>query len=66
MEIAIVPFKERMVGNDIFRNKVSAARITTQTEDDRKFSCQNKYSAFQRMDDCHCFCDKNRCTTSKT
>ena len=55
-----------MVGNDIFRNKVSAARITTQTVDDRKFSCQNKYSAFQRMDDCHCFCDKNRCTTSKT
>ena len=60
--IIIVTLEERIVGTNFFRNKQSAERIT-QTMDDFKFSCQNKYSALQRMDDCHSFCDKNKCTT---
>ena len=47
-----------------YSKKPTAERIT-QTMDDCKFSCQDEYSTIQRMDECHCYCDKNRYTTSR-
>ena len=44
---------------------VPTAERITQTMDDCKFSCQNKYSTIQRTDECHSYCDKNSHTTSK-
>ena len=39
----------------ILRNNdiVPTAERITQTKDDCKFSCQNKYGTLQRMDECY-------------
>ena len=37
----------------------------TQKMDDWKFSCKNKYSTIQKMDECDSYCDRNRYTTSR-
>ena len=50
LEIIIVPLKERITGTNVSRNKHSTTGRTTQTINDCKFSCQNKYSVLQRMD----------------
>ena len=65
-EECTVPLTKWMAAS-ILRNNYSSivppAEIITQTMDGCKFSCQNKYSNAQRMDDCHSYCDKNRYTT---
>ena len=37
---------------------VPTAERITETTDDCKFSCENKYSTIQGMDQCHLYCDK--------
>ena len=59
IKIIIVPLKERMEPVYVGDEHTTAERITL-TKNDCKFSCQNKYSTFLRMDDCHSFYDKNR------
>ena len=63
--IIIVPLKKRISGTNFFENKHCTAGRITETMNDCKFSCQNKYSALQSMNDCHSFCDKNRYTISR-
>ena len=68
IETIISPLKEYIARiKAFFRNKHTTADRNTQTMDDKinKFSCQNKYSALQRMDDCNSFCNKVRYTNSR-
>ena len=44
IETIMVPLKERITRTNFFGNKHATAERITQTMDDSKFSCQNKYS----------------------
>ena len=57
IETIMVPLKERITRTNFFGNKHATAERITQTMDDCKFSCQNKYSTLERMNNCHFFCD---------
>ena len=65
IEIITVSLKDLIAAINYFENKLITAEKIIQTMDDCKFSCQNKYSTPQRIDDCRSFCDKNRYTTSR-
>ena len=60
LEIIIVPLKPTF-----FVNKRTIAERIVQTVDGYKISRQTKYITLERMDDCYCFCDKNRYCTPK-
>ena len=56
IETIMVPLKERTTrANCFFLNDHIAAERIAQTMNDCKFSCQNKYSTLQGIDDCHSF-----------
>ena len=55
---------ERMGVCEYSKNNYSTYCWKNYSMDDCKFSGQNKYSTIQGMDECHSYCDKNRCTTS--
>ena len=65
IKIIIVTLKERIIETTFFGNKNTTAGKITQSIDDCKISCQNKYNNIQRMNACYSFCGKNRCLTPK-
>ena len=61
----IISLKEHMAGIKCFGNKHATGERIDLAMHNSTFSCQNKYSTLQGMDDCHSFCDKKRYTTSR-
>ena len=54
IEIIMVLY-ERTNDTKVYGNKHATVERITQTIDDCKFSCQNKNSTLERMDECHSF-----------
>ena len=51
IEIITVSLKDLIAAINYFENKLITAEKIIQTMDDCKFSCQNKYSTTQRIDE---------------